>query len=224
MLPGHATEIINCLGQYPLEVIAWAAAPVASIVSLTAVVVRSLYLKQIGNRDSEISVLKATHGLKDTAAQSWKEKYEQAQTALAAALQHKPESTTSKALTFFVIAISLLIGAGAGIFGTRLYDSTPFRDVKTKLSQSQSDNQQIAGQLASLIAILPEKNLAKLSQHSMVSPKQLDAALSTPVVVFDGLGNVYKFAFMKGKLLHVKTEAVNSTNGKNKPHSDESPE
>lgn len=205
MSPGHASEILDCLSKYPLEVLAWIAASALPVISLSVVITRYL-------NEREKAILLGQLRVQDATVDAVKAKYE----ALIAALPRQ-SSNSNRGLFVWLVTISVVIGVGGGGLATRLYDS---KRLLTESAKLEDEKRTLANQLDTqrpVISILPDKTLRGIAKRSVMLPKTLDENLEVPVVLFDGAGNAYKFNSAQGKILHVKAELVNRPS---KPNAD----
>jgi hypothetical protein len=150
MLPGHANEILDCLSKYPLEVLGWIAASAVPVISLSVVITRYL-------NEREKAILNGQIKIQDATVEAVKAKYE----ALIAALPRQA-SNSNKGLALWLVAFSLLIGAGGGTLAIRLYDS---RRMLTETATLQEENRALKDKLSAqepLTSILPEKTLQRI--------------------------------------------------------------
>lgn len=204
MLPGHASEILDCLSKYPLEVLGWIAAAELPVISLAVVVTR--YLNQ-----REKAILEGQLKVQDATVEAVKAKYE----ALIAALPRE-SSNSNRGMFVWLVTISILIGAGGGALTTRLYDT---QRLQKAVDQIHDEKQKLELQLSEqqpVISALPDKTIPSIARHPVMFPKVLDQNLEAPVLIFDGAGNTYKFNLVNGKLLHIKIEVVNRPSKSNR--------
>lgn len=178
MSPGHASEILDCLSKYPLEVLGWIAASALPVISLSVVITRYL-------NEREKAILLSQLRIQDATVDAVKAKYE----ALIAALPRQ-SSNSNRGLFVWLVTISVLIGVGGGTFATRLYDS---RRLLIESGKLQDEKQTLENQIAAqrlVMSVLPDKTLPGIAKHPVVFPKAFDQRLEAPVVT---CASVYPF-------------------------------
>jgi uncharacterized protein HemX len=139
--------------------------------------------------EREKAILQGQIKIQDATVEAVRAKYE----AFIANLPRQ-NSSRSRGLALSLVAISLLIGAGAGALLIRLYDS---KGILRETARLQQENKRLTDKLSEQersSRIISDKVLQKISQHPPSVQKQLDQNLELRVVLFDGGGNGYRFS------------------------------